>query len=664
MDPEGAASDAVKFSDRQEAIERLHPGDTLDPASELKVVLAELRAREEEVRLRLATLERSLRLLDQRTSALENSLLFRLFRRVGTFAQERRARLGQFLLRSPVQRLYLTAFGHRAWNEYDAWVAQQRSRRPPLDWHQERAQRFRRCPLFSILLAVHNPVQEWLEAAIRSVREQVYPKWELCLCDDASREPWVGDYLAAQAAADPRVRLVRSSNPLGMSGALNCAGSISQGDYVVLLGQHDVLSSYLLYHLAEYLEHVDADLIYTDEDQLDEAGRRVAPIFKPDWSPDLLTSCMYIGHCLAVSRQALERVGWFRSEYDGAQDYDLALRLTDSAATVGHIPHVLYHWRKHADSTSARSASKPYAHSAGRRVLEDAIRRRGWQATVEDGAEPHVYRLRWHIIGQPRVSLVICSRNPRLLESCLRAIDKITAYQNRELVIVQHRTGDDSQMDKLLAIVSCERVRHEGPFNFGEMNNRGAAIATGEILVFLNDDVKPLTPEWLSSLVGQAQRPHVGVVGAKLLYSSRTTQHAGIVVGMMDGCGHPLRHTCGSRYWIWHDCTRNVSAVTGACLAIRKKVFEELQGFDVTFPLNYGDVDLCLRARRAGYEVIYEPSAVLEHRECATRRAGTQHEERDLWFRRWGELLTKGDPFYNPNLTVVREDGSLNLNPA
>jgi GT2 family glycosyltransferase len=243
----------------------------------------------------------------------------------------------------------------------------------------------------------------------------------------------------------------------------------------------------------------------------------------------------------------------------------------------------------------------------------------------------------------------------------MRAIEKKTSYRNREIVIVQHKTGDDAGMDRLLAAVPCQRVCYEGPFNFARMNNLGAASASGDILLFLNDDVKPLAPGWLTSLVAQAQRPEVGAVGAKLLYPSGTIQHVGIAIGIMDACGHPLRRTCGSAFWPWLDLTRNVSAVTGACLAIRKSVFHELRGFDERFLVNYSDADLCLRARQAGYEVIYEPSALLRHRECGTRSAGTRYEERDLCFRRWAAVLAKGDPFYNPNLTTVREDGSLRL---
>jgi GT2 family glycosyltransferase len=667
----GSGSDSSGCADRYDAgADHVKGKDAPDQAGDLQAVLArldglqaELRAQREEFRLWLRTMDRKLRQLDRRIAAVENSRIFRFVRWAGTPLLEWRARLGQLLLRSPFNPLYLRLLGRCAWSRYEAWIEQERARTPPQDWYQQRAREFQRRPLFSIVLPVHNPVREWLQAAVNSVEAQTYPHWELCVCDDASRDLWVREYFAEKAKADARVRFIASAEPLGISGALNCAGGMAVGEYVVLLDQDDVLSPDLLYHLAEFLQDGEADLIYTDEDRLDEAGRRAEPIFKPDWSPDLLTSCMYLGHCLVVSSRALKRLGWFRSEFDGSQDYDLALRLTDARALVHHIPRVLYHWRKHRGSTSARAASKPYAHEAGYRALEDAVRRRGWQTTVENGPRPHLYRLRWHVSGEPRVSIVICSRTPGLLKSCLRAIEKRTSYRNRELVIVQHNSGDDARMNRLLAAVPCQRVCYEGPFNFARMSNLGAASASGDILLFLNDDVRPLVPGWLTSLVAQAQRPEVGAVGAKLLYPSGTIQHVGIAIGIMDGCGHPLRRTCGSAFWGWGDLTRNVSAVTGACLAIRKSVFLELQGFDERFPLNYNDADLCLRARQAGYEIIYEPAAVLRHYECGTRMPGTLCNERELWHSRWAALLTKGDPFYNPNLTTVREDGSLALEP-
>lgn len=631
--------------------------------SRLEELRAELKAQSEDCRLKLEALDHGLHMLDRRVAAVEASRVFRIFRWVGNWLTDRKGKVGQLLLHSPLHPVYLKFFGRRAKYQYEAWVALERARRPSPEWYGKTARSFARRPLFSILLPVHQPRPEWLAKAVESVQAQSYPHWELCACDDASGEAWVGQYFAEKTKVEPRVRFVASTEHLGISGALNRAGELARGDYIVLLDQDDVFAPHLLYHLVERLQGGDADLLYTDEDRLDENGHRVDPIFKPDWSPELLAGCMYMGHCLAVSVKAIARVGWFRSEFDGSQDYDLVLRLTDARGVVLHIPHVLYHWRKHAGSTSARASSKPYAQQAARRALQEALRRRGWRAVVEETVAPHRFRLRWNIDGEPRASLIICSRTASLLKSCLRAIERNTTYRNREIIVVQHMVDELESMERLLATVPCQRVRYAGPFNFSKMSNLGASVAGGDVLVFLNDDVKPLIPDWLTNLVAQAQRPDVGVVGAKLLYPSGSIQHVGMAIGIMDGCGHPLRRTYGSRFWHWHEFTRDVSAVTGACLAIRRSVFEQLGGWDERFPMNYGDADLCLRARRAGYKVLCEPAAVLCHYECKSRSPGTLHGERALWHSRWGALLTQGDPFYNPNLTTTREDASLRFDP-
>jgi GT2 family glycosyltransferase len=258
--------------------------------------------------------------------------------------------------------------------------------------------------------------------------------------------------------------------------------------------------------------------------------------------------------------------------------------------------------------------------------------------------------------------VIICSRNPRLLRRCLRSIARRTSYGNREVIVVQHLAGRQPAMDRLLKSVDCLRVPYAGPFNFAAMNNLAASKASGDILVFLNDDVEPLSAEWLEALVAHAARGEIGAVGARLLYRSGAIQHAGMAIGIMEGAGHPHRDTFAAPFWKWLPFTRNVSAVTGACLAMRKSVFAELGGFDDTFPENYNDVDLCLRAREAGYEVILEPAAVLRHDECRTRRPGVFLEERERFEDRWAEWLERGDLFYSPHFTRRREDAGLELN--
>jgi hypothetical protein len=413
--------------------------------------------------------------------------------------------------------------------------------------------------------------------------------------------------------------------------------------------------------VAQAVQDSQPDLLYSDEDYLDTQGRRVQPIFKPAFSPDLLRCGMYLGHLLVVRNRTLRELGWFRAGYDGSQDYDLALRLAARTTAIRHIPQVLYHWRQHPDSTALDAAAKPYTQLAGLKALSEAVMRRDPRAVVTAGAFPNTYRIRWPVPANLRASLIVCSRNARLLRRCLESVDKHTAHANREIVIVQHRAGDIAAMDRLLDTCACVRVPYAGPFNFAAMNNLGARHANGDVFVFMNDDVEPLESGWLTALLAHANRREVGAVGAKLVYPSGAIQHVGIVTGIMEGAGHLHRNTFGSPYWNWLPFTRNVSAVTGACLGIRKSVFEELGGFDESFPVNYNDVDLCLRARQNGYEVIVEPAALLRHYECQSRQAGVRLEERYLFEQRWAAWLERGDPYYSPHLRRTLEDAGLEL---
>jgi GT2 family glycosyltransferase len=564
---------------------------------------------------------------------------------------EWKGRAGQWLLHSPFHPLYLRFFPpHPAASLYNLWLADER---PP------DLKALAREPIISVILPVYNPRRDWLEAAVDSILRQTYARWQLCVCDDASREPWIAEYFTALAAADPRVRFVRSGENLGISGASNRAAELAEGEYLAFLDQDDLLAPFALYAIAAAAQHRSVELLYSDHDYLNPEGHRVQPIFKPGYSPDLLRCSMYFGHVFAVRTDRFHDLSGFRSDYDGSQDYDLALRLTEKPAVVRHIPHMLYHWRQHAESTALHASAKPFTQSAGLRALSEVIHRQDPQATVEPGPLANTYRVRWPVPADLKASLIICSRNAKLLKRCLRAVDRRTAHANREIVIVEHRTGDTAAMDRLVKARDCIRVPYTGPFNFAAMNNLGASHATGDVLVFLNDDVLPLDPDWLHELLADARRPATGVVGARLLYPSGAIQHAGIAIGIMDGAGHPCRHQFASRYWSWLPFTRNASAVTGACLAIRKELFEDLRGFDEAFPVNYNDVDLCLRARQAGYQVVLEPAAVLRHYECRSREPGVRPEESAFFASRWAAVLEAGDPFYNPNLTRTSEDASL-----
>jgi len=602
-----------------------------------------LEARLSALERRLRQIEFNQRTLDVHVTAIENSIVFRLLRYVGRPLLDARTKLSRWLMRTPLPRISrrLSSPGP---DPYQAWMEQEaETELPPLT----------ASPRFSILLPLVKPRRENLETTIASVRAQSYPSWELCIAADASAEPWVREFLAAAARSEPRIHLAGVSGGAQTGVLWNETARLATGDYLAPLGEFDSLAPDALHWIAS---EAPADVIYSDEDQSDEGGKRFEPIFKPGWSPDLLLSCMYIGHLTAFSRSAFERSGGFRPEHAGAAVYDLALRITDGAVSVRHVPRILYHARKDGHDIPVRNTS-----AAVRRVLEDTIRRRGLPAEVDDGPRPDSYQLRWKPVGSALASLIVCSRSPGLLDRCLRALAAGTAYPHRELIVIQHLGLDDAALQGVIERHGATRIPYSGPFHFARMNNLGAQAAQGEVLVFLNDDTEPLEPSWLERLVAQVERPGVGIAGAQLLYPSGSLQHGGVVIGISDGCGHIGRGAYGSRFWPWIESTRDVAAVTGACLAIRAPMFRGLGGFADEFPLNYNDTDLCLRARAAGYRVIYEAGAKLRHYECQTRRGVVTFRERERWYSRWGELIDAGDPFYSPHLTQEREDLSLRL---
>jgi hypothetical protein len=339
----------------------------------------------------------------------------------------------------------------------------------------------------------------------------------------------------------------------------------------------------------------------------------------------------------------VEEAGWFRGAYDGAQDYDLALRLVERARKIRHIRRVLYHWRQHPQSTSMSLKAKPYAHDAGYRAVSDAVVRRQITGVVEDGPIPYTYYIRRSSPGKP-VSLVVCSRDHKRLFTFLEG-QKRTLYPHVELVVVEHVTKG-RPLSPLLEGTACTRVPYEGAFNFSLMNNLGAQAAGSELLVFLNDDITPHHPDWLELMAAHLVRPEIGAVGGRLLYPSGALQHAGLVLGLQDGVGHPGRGSYSADLMYYLQMPRDVSAITGACLGIRRNVFQEVGGFDPTFPVNYNDVDLCLKIVNSGYRVIVDPRIELTHLECGTRRGGTTFAERQHFHQRWGDLLRQSDPYY------------------
>jgi len=519
-------------------------------------------------------------------------------------------------------------------------------------------------PLISIVTPVYDVDEVWLRKAIDSVLRQVYPKWQLCLVDDGSKKPHIPPLLREYAEKDPRIKTIRQKNG-GISAASNAGLQLAEGEFVALLDHDDELAPEALYQVVRRLNaESDLDLLYSDEDKLDLEGRRETPFFKPDWSPDLLLSMNYICHLTVVRKRLLDEVGGFRSLLDGSQDHDLLLRLTERTQRIAHLPRVLYHWRNLPQSTSVSVAAKPYTIDAARKALEEALERRGREGFVV--VDPRgFYAVRYKLRAQPRISIIIPTKDKvELLKQCIDSIRTKSSYPHYELLVVDNNSSEPATFRYLAELSPPHRVlTDKQPFNWAAINNAAAAQATGEYLLFLNNDVQVLTADWLEAMLEHAQRPEVGAVGARLLFPDNTVQHAGVVMGIGGVAGHAFKlHKEGQPSYIHQaDVIRNYSAVTGACMMVRRGVFEELGGFDEQLRVAFNDVDLCLRMRERGYLIVYTPYARLYHFESATR--GTLHPPEDdmLMRERWARVLRGGDPYYNPHLTLKREDFSLRL---
>ncbi len=526
---------------------------------------------------------------------------------------------------------------------------------------------FARTPLISVAMPVCDPPEAYLREAIASVTGQLYPHWELCIADDASTAPHVGALLAEYAAGDPRIRVVRRGERGGIAAATNSALDLAGGEFVALLDHDDVLPEHALYLVArEIVLHPEADLIYSDEDKLDRKGRRCDPYFKSGWNPDLLLSQNTISH-LGVYRTALVReLGGMRSEFDGSQDYDLALRVARASrpGAIRHIPHVLYHWRQAQGSAALAPSEKPYAIEAARRVVEDDLRCRGIAAEVGFAGRTTFLEVRYRLASEPRVSIVIPTRdNADLLERCVSGILDRTDYGNLEVLVVDNGSREPDALAYLARIGRDPRVRvlsYDRPFNFSAINNWAAAQADGDILVLLNNDTEVIGPDWLRHMAANALRPEVGAVGAKLLYPNGRVQHGGVVLmagGIADHLHRQFRADdpgyCGRA-----GLQQNLSAVTAACLALRREIYREVGGLDERLRIAFNDVDLCLRIRERGYLVVWTPLATLYHHESVSRGSDLVKERRDefmaevrLMRERWSAALDD-DPYFHPNLKL------------
>lgn len=551
--------------------------------------------------------------------------------------------------------------------QYPLWLDRNQIGSEAITQMRASAERFAYRPLVSIITPVHDIEESWLRRCIDSVIVQAYDRWELCLVDDASMRPHVAAVLGEYAQRDPRIHTRRLERNSGIVAASGAALSMAEGEFVTFLDHDDELSPDALLEVVRALQgRRDLDLIYSDEDKLDENGRRVDPFFKPGWSPDLLLSMNYICHLAVIRRTLLEEIGGVRPGFDGSQDYDLLLRVTEHTERVLHIPKVLYHWRMVPGSVAGSRTAKPYALEAAKRALEEALVRRGVKGTVEMPT-PGVYRVMYAIPDpRPRVSIIIPTRDRvDLLRPCIDSIETKSTYRDYEIIVVDNGSSERDSVRYLRELEARHRViRHEAPFNWSEINNFAARQTEGELLLFMNNDIEVVNDDWLEALVEHAARSGVGAVGAKLLYpnSGRTIQHAGVVLGLGGVAGHAFKHLPEQDpgYCYLPHVVRNFSAVTGACLMVPRNAFEAVGGFEERLRVAFNDIDFCLRLRARGYLVVWTPFATLLHFESATRKALHPPEDEALMKARWATVLAD-DPYYNPNLTLDHEDYRLRV---
>jgi GT2 family glycosyltransferase len=557
-------------------------------------------------------------------------------------------------------------------SDYQRWIHE--FERPDSQIIELKVSSFPVQPKISIVTPVYNTRPEQLEAAIDSVLCQSYGHWELCISDDASTEPAVRQILERYAALDPRIKVHYATEQGGISRASNAAWRMTTGDFIALLDHDDTLAPNALAYVCEAINHDPrSDLFYSDEDKIDERGSRFDPFFKPDWSPDLFLSENYVCHLLVLRRDLAGKLagfnlGGFNPAFDGSQDYDLILRASEQASRIQHIPKVLYHWRATAASTASGIENKSYAIDAARRALQDYCDCAKAGSTVEQGAIPGRWRVRYPVTAGTRVSIIIPSGGKADLRANLDSLFGKTLYPDYEVVI-----ADNSKGNAIEKLVSQYQAKHANlryidwrnrPFNFSAINNTAARQCDSPLLLFLNDDTSVIEVRWLEAMVELALRPEVGAVGAKLLYPNEAIQHAGVVLGLFDNCGHAFKGLNGKvgHYFDFSDVIRNVSAVTGACLMTRAHVFWQVGGFDETqFAVAFNDVDLCLKMGACGYRVLYTPHAVLYHHESLSKSSKDlipHPEEVEAMKCKWDQVIAH-DPYYSPNLTRVDEDYSL-----
>jgi glycosyltransferase involved in cell wall biosynthesis len=529
-------------------------------------------------------------------------------------------------------------------------------------------------PLISIIMPVYNVDIKWIKKAIKSVENQIYTNWELCIADDASTDPKLIKYLKS-LEKNKKIKVDFRKENGHISEASNSALKLATGEFVTLMDNDDVIQPHALAEVVKVLnEKRDTDFIYSDEDKMTMTGKRVEPFFKPDWSPDLFLSSNYLCHLTVIRKTLVDEVDGFRKGYEGSQDYDLFLRVTEKTGNIEHIPDILYSWRKIPGSTAAVYGEKSYADDASQRALSEAIKRRGLDATVTKGLFPGSFRVRYAIIGEPLVSILIPTLDKyEYIDRCISSLFEKTTYDNFEVIIIDTGSKKKKVLEYYKKLKTNPKIRFlhwDKRFNYSAVNNYGVKHAKGDYLLFLNNDTEIITPNWIEGMLEHAQREEIGAVGVRLYYPNDTIQHAGVVLGINGGTGKGVaghafkgfpKEIMG--FPVQKDVIRNYSAVTAACTMISKKKYLEVNGLEEMFRIAFNDVDFCLKLRDKGYYNIYTPYVELYHHESVsvgvpekkTRDVREFGKEIEIMYERWGELLLE-DPYYNRNLTLREEN--------
>lgn len=536
------------------------------------------------------------------------------------------------------------------------------------DLARQKNHKFSYCPKISVVVPAYRTPEFFLRQMIESLEKQSYENWELVIGNASPEDETMARILKEYTGKDPRVKNVPIPENIGIAENTNAALAAAAGNFVGFMDHDDLLAPDALFEIAIRLEKDPSiDAFYTDEDKVrTDLSEYFQPHFKPDFNLDLLRSNNYICHFFVVRREIAEKTGGLRPEYNGAQDYDYIFRCTEMAGKIVHIPRVLYHWRVHSASTADNPASKLYAYEAGKKAIEGNLARCGEEGTVTLRSDYGFYDVDYKLRGTPLVSILIPNKDQAdTLRTCLESIKKKCMYPSYEILIIENNSTEEATFSYYQELeaqgIRVLKYPKQG-FNYSAINNFGVKEAKGEYLLFLNNDMEIITPDFMEKMVSNLQRPQIGAVGAKLYYPDNTVQHAGIIIGIGGIAGHAFLGLARGRSGYLHKASlqMNVSAVTAACMMMKKEVFEEVGGFEEELSVAFNDVDLCLRIGKAGYKIVYNPHVELYHYESKSRGAEDDEKkvrrfqsEIEFMRSRWIGLLKAGDPCYNPNLTLA-----------